>query len=212
MNLSVHVGTTAAIPVVILDVFVSARYCTKLVRGSIAPRLATWLIFELGVLLSLVAYLSSNDHSLTKAALNTTDAVLVTVILGLILRKQTGQAFRFTKNERLCLIVACLAAILWLVTKTGWVGLVGFQVVMSVAYLPTLENVWKWRPGPPPEPIDKWSINVLIAALGILPTLTGHRDYLAMIYPLRALVLCVLVVALIARWMSKSRGEPLSNW
>ncbi len=195
------------IPVVLLDAFVSVRYCMKLIRGEIAPRLATWLIFEVGVLLSLTAYLTSRDHNLAKAALNATDAVLVTMILGLVLIKQTRYGVQFTKNEWHCLIVACLAAALWFFTKTGWIGLIGFQVVMSVAYLPTLESVWQWRPGPPPEPIDKWSINILVAVLGIVPTLAGHRDYLAMIYPLRALVLCLSVVALIVRWMRKSKDE-----
>ncbi len=169
------ISKVSVIPVVLLDTFVSARYCTKLVRGEIAPRLATWLIFEVGVLMSLAAYLASPDHSLTKAALNATDAVMVTVILVLVLIKQRSRSSQFTKNERICLFVACLAAALWHFTRTGWVGLIGFQAVMSVAYLPTLESVWKWRPGPPPEPMDKWSINMLIAVIGIVPAFTGTQ-------------------------------------
>lgn len=200
-------ATIAAVPVILLDAFVSARYCMKLIRGTIAPRLATWLIFELGVLLSLGAYLASRDHSLEKAALNATDAVLVTVICTLVSIRQARQPFRFTKNERYCLMVGCVAAAVWLFTRTGWSGLIGFQVVMSVAYLPTLESVWRWKPGPPPEPLDKWSVNVIIAVLGLVPPLLGHQDYLAMIYPLRALILCLCVVALIVRWERKSKDE-----
>ena len=48
---------------------------------------------------------------------------------------------------------------------------------------------------------------MLIAIIGIVPAFTGHPDYLAMIYPLRALVLCVFVVALIVRWMLRSKGK-----
>jgi hypothetical protein len=40
----------------------------------------------------------------------------------------------------------------------------------------------------------KWSINILITLFGVLVYLTGKRDYLAMIYPLRALKLCRIAV------------------
>ena len=160
------VSNITVLPVVLLDTYVNARYCTKLVRRQIAPRLATWLIFEVGVLMSLAAYFASPGHSLAKAALNATDAVMVTVILLLVLVKQKGRKAQLTKNEGMCLLIACLAAALWLFTRTGWVGLKGFKVVMSVAYLPTLESVWKWRPRPPPEPWTSGAPTCLSRSLG----------------------------------------------
>ena len=99
------------------------------------------------------------------------------------------------------------ATIAWLLTKTGWIGFVGFQVVMSIAYLPTLESLWRWKPGGSPEPLEKWGVNIVIALVGLLVDLTGKHDYLAMVYPLRALILCVLVAALILRWNQKSRSH-----
>ncbi|MGA2633100.1 MAG: hypothetical protein ABSF16_02610 [Terracidiphilus sp.] len=71
----------AASVVALLDLWVGARYCTKLIRKETFPRIATWLIFEIGVVMSLTAYFASHDHSIVKAALNVTDGIVVTFIL-----------------------------------------------------------------------------------------------------------------------------------
>jgi hypothetical protein len=201
-------STFAAIAVVLLVFYVGARYCTKLVRKEISPRIATWLIFEIGVVMSLLSYLSGSDHSLVKAALNAADSLQVTVILLTLVIEQRGQKIQFTRNELASLGISCVAAALWMVTKTGWIGFIGFQSVMSVAYLPTIESLWRWKLGPSPEPMEKWGINVIIALIGVAVDLTGRHDYLAMVYPLRALILCVVVVVLICRWKLKTKAEP----
>ncbi|SDE96452.1 hypothetical protein SAMN05444167_0949 [Terriglobus roseus] len=38
--------------------------------------------------------------------------------------------------------------------------------------------------------MEKWSINLLLSPLGVFSSLLGHPDYLAMIYPFRALCPC----------------------
>ena len=202
-----NITNLAAVSVVILVFYVGARYCLKFLRGKSSPRIATWLIFEIGVAVSLVSYLAGHDHSLTKAALNVADCFQVTVILLVLLFGRGRRRLDFTSKERLSLWISGIAAIVWMLTRAGWVGFIGFQTVMSVAYLPTLESLWRWKPGNPPEPLDKWGINVLITLIGLVVDLTGKRDYLAMIYPLRALILCLLVVGLILRWQQKNRAN-----
>ena len=201
MNISI----VAAITVTLLVFFVGTRYCVKLVRNEIAPRIATWLIFEIGVVMSLASYLAGKDHSLIKAALNVADSVQVTGILVALLISKRGQRFEFTRNELFSLATCGVAAIGWGLSRTGWIGFIGFQLVMVVAYLPTFESLWKWRRGPPPEPMEKWAINVLITIIGIVVDLTGRHDYLAMIYPLRGLILCLFVVSLIIRWKNNNK-------
>ncbi|WP_263418424.1 hypothetical protein [Terriglobus albidus] len=199
-----NVPNAAAMIVILLVFYVGTRYCAKVIRREIAPRIATWLIFEVGVLMSLATYLSENNHSLIKAALNVADSLQVTVILLVLLVERRGQRIRFTRNELLSLAISCAAAVVWMITKTGWIGFIGFQLVMFVAYFPTFESLWRWRPGPSPEPMEKWSINVLITLIGVVVDITGRRDYLAMVYPLRAFILCIAVVALILRWKRKN--------
>lgn len=206
-----NVSNLAAITIVLLVFYVGARYCTQLLRKKILPRIATWLIFEIGVVMSLASYLAGDNHSLTKASLNAADCIQVTVILFALLMEQRGLKIEFTRNEQISLWISGMAAAVWAVTKTGWIGFVGFQSVMSFAYLPTLESLWRWKPGPPPEPMEKWGINIAIALIGLVVDITGQHDYLAMVYPLRALILCVVVVLLIHRWEQKSKAhiEPM---
>ncbi len=187
----------------LLDAGVGARYCAKLIRKETSPRIATWLIFEIGVFMSLVAYFASHDHSVVKAALNLTDSVVVTVILASLLIEQRGAKILLTRNEQLCLAISCITLAVWAITKTAWIGFAGFQVVMSVAYFPTIESVWHLRPGPSPEPIETWSITAVAALIGVIIDLTGRRDYVAMLYPLRAFLLCMIIVVLVARWERK---------
>jgi uncharacterized membrane protein YkvI len=145
------------------------------------------------------------QHSLIKAALNAADSLQVTVILITLLIEQRGRKIDFTKNELASLVISCVAAGVWMITRTGWIGFFGFQFVMCVAYLPTIESLWNWNLGPSPEPMEKWGINIVIASIGIIVDITDRHDYVAMVYPLRALVLCMIVVLLISRWQLKNK-------
>jgi hypothetical protein len=193
--------------VAVLDAGVAARYCAKLIRREAYPRIATWLIFEIGVVMTLAAWLTAHDHSLVKAALNLTDAAAVTAIIAALLFEQRGRKISFTRNEQLCLAIVGITLVAWWLTRTPWIGVAGFQIVMSVAYLPTIESLWRWKPAPPPEPIETWSVNAAAALIGVAIDLTGRRDYLAMLYPLRAFILCMIIVVLVGRWRRKTRAN-----
>jgi hypothetical protein len=192
--------------VALLDLLVGARYCAKIVGGKSSPRIATWLIFEIGVVMSLVTYFASRDHSVVKAALNLTDALVVTGILAALFMQQRGAKIVFTQNERLCLVISVVTMVAWAITKTPWIGFVGFQVVMSVAYLPTIESMWDVRHGAAPEPVETWSVNAVAALIGVVVDVTGHHDYVAMLYPLRAFLLCMMIAGLVVRWNLKGRA------
>jgi uncharacterized membrane protein YkvI len=95
----------------------------------------------------------------------------------------------------------------WAITQTAWIGVAGFQVVMSVAYFPTVESLWQWKPAKSPEPVETWGINAVAALIGVVIDLTGRHDYVAMLYPLRAFILCTIIVVLVLRWKRKSMAN-----
>ena len=196
----------AAGVVALLDVWVGARYCAKILRRESTPRLATWLIFEIGVVMRLVTYFASRDNSVLKAALNLTDALVVTSVIAALLIEQRGVTIRFTRNELLCLVISLITLVAWAITRTAWIGFVGFQVVMITAYLPTIEHLWDVKRGAAPEPVEAWSVNAVAALIGVVIDGTGRHDYVAMLYPLRAFLLCLMVVGLVVRWRAKQKG------
>ncbi len=97
----------------------------------------------------------------------------------------------------MCLLIAGITMVAWTITKTAWIGFAGFQVVMTVAYLPTIESMWQWKPGRSPEPVETWGINAVAALIGVGIDVTGSHDYVAMLYPLRAFLLCLVIVVLV---------------
>jgi uncharacterized membrane protein YkvI len=103
-------------------------------------------------------------------------------------------------------VISLITMVAWGITKTAWVGVAGFQVVMSVAYIPTIESLWEVKRGRAPEPVETWSVNALAALIGVVVDATGAHDYVAMLYPLRAFLLCMMVVGLVVRWRVKARA------
>ena len=94
----------AASVVALLDLCVGVCSCAKLIRKESCQRIPTWLIFEIGVIMSPAAHFASHDHSIVKAALNVTDGIVVTIILGLLLIEQRGGKILFTRIEQLCAV------------------------------------------------------------------------------------------------------------
>jgi uncharacterized membrane protein YkvI len=106
-------------------------------------------------------------------------------------------------------VIACITMAAWIISRTAWVGFLGFQVVMSVAYFPTIESVWQWKRGRSPEPVETWSVNAIAALMGVIIDIAGSHDYIAMLYPLRAFILCMIIVALVGRWEQKTKMAHL---
>ncbi len=92
-----NITNVAAFIVVALVLYVGMLYCKRFLRGEISPRIATWMIFEIGVAMSLASYLTEKDNSLTKAALNVADCFQVTVILLVLSLGRNQQKIRFAQ-------------------------------------------------------------------------------------------------------------------
>ena len=168
----------AALVTASIVVWVGVRYCTKVIRRQINATVTTWIIFEIGVVMSLATYFTSHNHSIVKAINNTSDGFVVTAVLATLLIKGRGKKITFSDNEKLCLKIAIASLVMWALTRTSWIGFAGFQVVMIVAYFPMFENLWRWEPGNPPEPADMWSITALVSAIGVWHRRHGHAPRL----------------------------------
>jgi hypothetical protein len=186
----------------LLILCVGGIYCKKIIRGKAHPTITTWIIFEIGILMSLVTYLTSHDHSIVRSITNAADIVAVSAILIVLIAKRWGETLTFSRDERLCFkIIACVLAA-WALSRNSWIGNVGFQIVMIVAYWPTIKRLWSWPKYfhgiKGPEPFVTWFLNATAGVLGVGIARTEH-DCLASLYPLRAMILCSAVLFLIKR-------------
>ncbi len=187
-----------------LTVWMSVRYCKMIRDGTAEPRLTTWIIFEIGVVMSLVAYCTSREHNLVENINNVADSVTVTAILvTLLIKHRQGGGIHFNNREWWALRVAMAAFVLWALIRVPWVGVAGFQFVMIVAYLPMLDRLWPERKKSP-EPFGNWAMSATASAIACCTALiSGNR--LAVIYPLRSALFCIFVLWLIKRIEHKSK-------
>ena len=190
-----------------LIAWMGVRYCMKIVHDGVGT-ITTWIIFEVGSTISLVTYFTGKQHSIVSSITNVADGVFIALILGTLYAKHRGETIVFSKNEKRCLRIAAGALVVWAITRTSWVGVAGFQVVMIVAYFPTFERIQRWERAGAPEPVETWSVNALVAIMGVVIAI-ARNDYVAMLYPMRAVVLCAVVVTLIVR--CKRRNSHRNN-
>lgn len=179
----------------------------KIVYNKVGT-ITTWMIFELGAGMSLITYFTGKQHSIVSSITNVTDGFFITFILVTLFVKRRGEKIVFSANEKWCLKIAIAALIVWAITRTSWVGVAGFQIVMIVAYGPTFERIRRWEEPGAPEPSETWGVNVVAAILGVVIAV-ANQDYVAMLYPLRAVVLCTVVIVLIER--CKKRNSHRSS-
>ncbi len=204
------VPSLAAMASASLILFMGGAYCLKIVHGKAHPPIATWIIFEIGVIMSLVTYLSAPYHDLVRNIANTTDCLAVTFILGTLITKNRKEGVRFHPNEWICLAVSVATFAVWLKVHMPLVGVMGFQVVMTVAYYPTYHRLWNWKRSGTPEPPSIWTAEMAAAILGIYVAASG-RDLLATLYPIRAMLMCFTVLVFIWRLKRKQRLAPVSS-
>ena len=109
-----------------LIMFMGAAYCLKIVRGKAHPPISTWIIFEIGVLMSLATYLSAPAHDLVRNVANTADCFAVTLILGTLVVKNRKEGVRFHVSDWICLAISAVTFVAWLKVHIPLVGVGGF--------------------------------------------------------------------------------------
>jgi len=192
---------STAIVSALLTVWMGVRYCRKVVRGDAHPPIATWFIFEIGIVMSLITYLTSHEHNVVKSITNAVDLFAVGAIFTtLLVMRRRGEKFPATKeereNQRWCFRIITCAFLLWAASHNPWVANVSFQVVMIVAYWPMVKRLRRWREEKSPEPFDAWAVSATASFFGLCAALIGGGG-LAVFYPLRSVIFCCAILRLI---------------
>ena len=177
----------------VLSLFGDGYYCYQSATGTITPTLATWVVFEVGSLLSLATYLRYNrkKHQLVSNVANFADPVVVAVVLAFVATAPRVDAkFRFWNF--ICLGIALAAAAVWRITRSDIEANIVSQFVMIVGYAPTVLGMIRERRNA--ESFPMWIAGLAIALLLLIPPVR-HRNWLGVLYIGRAAVCIVILLA-----------------
>jgi hypothetical protein len=183
---------------VVLGIAAETWYCLQIVRGTIAPALATWLIFGVATTISLASYLKHPRDNTSFAAnlANRLDPVVVWIIVAFIVfaprSDKSLHAFDF-----LCFALSGMIIVAWAKSGSAFWANILIQIVMLLSYLPTCYKMI--HRGRNTESFVMWGLSLIIALL-FLVTSARFRDRLAMLYAGRAAA-SVAVILLIMLYL-----------
>lgn len=171
-------------------------YCWQTYTGSIQPTLATWIIFSVATTLSLWTYWSSEQHNLISNILNTVDTFSVNAILLVIVLFGVNVRFGINRFELGCLVACGVILVIWRFTKKHAASNLTLQTVMTVAYLPTINQLWNATTNT--ESFVVWAVWFVGCSLALV-TARLSKDKLAVVYAARALLMVSIIIVLMIR-------------
>jgi hypothetical protein len=114
---------------------------------------------------------------------------------------------RFKRFEVWCFVAAAFIVALWAVTGSSFWAFIFLQALMCVGYGPTLMHLLRGRRVT--EPFDVWSVNLLLGFISLVPALLSrYRDWLAIIYAVRATLCVSAILSVMWYFHRKTRNLP----
>lgn len=171
-------------------------YIIGIQRGTVKPVLATRIFFLLALVLSaLTDFKQTGVNGLLANAFNLIDTITTFVIfIFTILHKDTRKSF--TEFEKICLGLIILVFIGWVASENNILTHLLVQVILIIAYLPTVIQLWKSPINT--ESLSAWCLDLFASILGIIEPLR-IRDLLPLVYGIRSIVSTFIVIVLILR-------------
>ena len=178
--------------VIILNIFITIRYCWLLYKGTIKPALAMWLFFTIAVGMSLITYMANGGYSFLDNILNTTDIVYVgTVTVAILI--WGDKSSKFTRFDKGCLVAVLIIVLFWIITQNHLVTNFCIQGILVISYFPVVKRLIESRENT--EPFSVWFIMLVTPAISLL----SSKGTLATVYSIRAIVCVALLMLLMVR-------------
>lgn len=165
-------------------------------RGTVKPILASRVLFLLALVLSaLTDFRQTGVHGLLANTFNIVDVISSLVIfLFTVFHKNTRK--KFTQFEKMCLSAVILIFLGWIITKENILAHLSIQVILVIAYLPTIIHLWKSSKNT--ESLGAWNLDLFASLLSIIEPLRT-MDLLPLVYGIRSIISTIVVIALILR-------------
>jgi hypothetical protein len=190
------ISRTIIIIAFVVGIGMGFRYVYLIVQKEIHPALATWVLFCVAVSLSFRTYWSSKKHSIVGNVGNFVDLILVWIILVGIFLFGENNSFLFRPFEIGCLVASGIILLFWVLSKKHLLSNLLLQVIMTVAYFPTIYNLWYATKNT--ESFSVWCV-WLVGGLASLVIAVLKKDTLGIVYSSRAFVLVLIILILMLR-------------
>ncbi|HEV7424174.1 MAG TPA: hypothetical protein VGO21_03210 [Candidatus Paceibacterota bacterium] len=165
-------------------------------RGTVKPVLASRIFFLLALFLSaLTDFRQTGVHGLLSNTFNLVDTLSsFAIVLFTLFHKDTRK--KFTKFEKICLGAVIFIFLGWIISKENILAHLSVQVILVIAYLPTLIHLWKSSQNT--ESLGAWSLDLFASLLSIIEPLRT-MDLLPLVYGIRSIISTFAVIILILR-------------
>lgn len=187
------------LPQIIIFICVLAStliYIKGIKNNTVKPILATRIFLLLAFLLTfLTNYSQTGVHGLMANMFNILDVLsILATFIAMALSKNNHR--KWTKFEKICLYIVVFIFLIWIVSGQNILSNILVQIILVIAYLPTLIHLWKSRENT--ESLGAWSFDFFASIFGmIVPLLT--MDLLPLIYGVRSAISTFAVIVLILR-------------
>lgn len=186
-----------ALVVSVLMAIAITKYCHLIFIGKATPNFSTWLIFASAATIGMWIYIKSGaEKDMLINMANTSDLFVTWIVL--IFLVFFGKEIRYKPNlfEIFCIINSVAILLYWKISRKAEMANLAINALLTIGYFPTIIGLYNSKTNT--ESLLVWTI-VWIAQTVSLYIPIKKRDWLAIVYSLRAVIFVGIILVLMIR-------------
>jgi hypothetical protein len=191
-----------AIAVAVILIAASLPYGYQIARRQVLPTLSTWIIFVVATNLNVVSYLVATRMDVLSGVLGLADALVCWVILTVTVLS-AGVKMPWQTFEKYYLMASGVIVLFWLLSRSAFITNLLMQLLITVGCCATIQRLLYASENH--ESFLYWGLVLVAATLSLYPAAVGG-NVLALIYSIRSIVIVCVILSLMVRVHSKTRG------
>lgn len=195
--MSLAVSILAALIMLLGDV----EYLRGIINRKVRPMKSTWIIFTIMWAVMTGSFFSDRFDIVNGLLMLSNLVFFVFILLATFIWSQ--EKIKFTNRDMGYLAGVGVCIILWSVARPFWANIIA-QATFSIGYILMIYEFLKNKDSSG-ESIFSWSCWTMGSLIAVYPAF-AERNNLAVIFSLRSLVLCGLVLFLVVVYQQKKDG------
>ena len=191
-----------AIAVAVILIAASLPYGYQISRRHVLPTLSTWLILAVATSLNVASYLVATRGDVLSGALGLTDALVCWCIL-IVTVLSTGVKLQWQTFEKYYLTASGVIVVFWMLSRSAFSTNVLMQLLITVGCSATIQRSLYANENH--ESFLFWGLVLVAATLSLYPAAVDG-NLLALIYSIRSIIIVCVILSLMFRLQSKTRG------